>query len=132
MNSRSLAALPLILLGSALLSAPADEPEQKKKQPDKKQPDKKQPFGKGKGGFGGFGGMMGGAKIKLVKKFDKDGDGRLNKEERKAAREYLKKERAGGRGGFRPGGKGPGGVRPGGFLAKPLLEAPDADADDKG
>ena len=34
-------------------------------------------------------------------------------------------------GGFRPGGKGPGGFRPGGFLAKPLLEALDADEDDK-
>ena len=31
--------------------------------------------------------------IPLVKKFDRDGDGRLNAEERKAAREYLQKER---------------------------------------
>src|SRR5689334_14505845 len=49
------------------------------------------------GGFGGPGGPMG-EKQKLVKQFDKDGDGRLNKEERTAAREFLKKERAAGRG----------------------------------
>ena len=47
---------------------------------------------------------------KLVKQFDKDGDKRLNNEERKAAREHLTKERAnrgpGGPGGRR-GGFGP-------------------------
>src|SRR2546423_2734675 len=75
-----------------------------------------------------------GQQRKLVKQFDKDGDGRLNKEERLAARESLKKDRAaGGRGGFGPGGFGapggrggpgpggrggfgpPGGFGPGGF-----------------
>lgn len=35
---------------------------------------------------------------KLVKKFDQDEDKRLNREERQAAREFLQKERAGGRG----------------------------------
>jgi len=51
-------------------------------------------------------------KLKLVEKFDKDGDERLDAEERKAAREYLAKERAEGRLGRFPGGgpgRGPGG-----------------------
>ena len=56
----------------------------------------------------GPGGM--GQETKLVKEFDKDGDGRLNSEERKAARESLKKQtgnrRSGGPGGRR-GGFGP-------------------------
>jgi len=52
-------------------------------------------FGPGGPGPGGFGGMQ--EKIKLVKQFDKDGDGRLNTAERKAAREFLAKERAEGR-----------------------------------
>src|SRR5437667_9155082 len=68
------------------------------------------PFGpKGPGDFAK--GPVGQSR-KLVKQFDRDGDGRLNKEERQAAREFLKKERAGGRGprgGFGPpGGFGPG------------------------
>ena len=72
------------------------------------------PGGPGGGGPGGFGGPpgMGGQEKKLVKDFDKNGDGWLNAEERKAAREEAKK--GGGRGGFGgPGGRGPGG--PGGF-----------------
>jgi spore coat protein CotH len=47
---------------------------------------------------------------KLVKQFDKDGDNRLNLEERQAAREFLKKEResgSGGRGFGGPRGFGP-------------------------
>lgn len=55
----------------------------------------------------GPGGPMGQQERKIVKQFDKDGDGRLNAEERKAAREFLKKE--GPRGGFGPG---PGGRPP--------------------
>ncbi|MGE5608915.1 MAG: spore coat protein CotH, partial [Bacillota bacterium] len=59
-----------------------------------------------------------GQKRELVKQFDKDGNGRLNKEERQAARDFLKKEQAsrqaqfgsrfpGGFGGFgRRGGPG--------------------------
>jgi hypothetical protein len=55
----------------------------------------------------GFGGPMG-QQRKLVKQFDRDGDGRLNAEERKAAREFIKKERAArGPGGFGPGVFGP-------------------------
>src|SRR5881394_953971 len=51
------------------------------------------PFGPGRpggGGFGGPGGMQ--QETKLLKQFDKDGDGRLNAAERKAAREFLQKE----------------------------------------
>lgn len=74
-------------------------------------------FGPGGPGFGpGPGGM--GQNRKLVAQFDKDDDGRLNREERQAAREFLKKDRAagGGRGfGFGPfGGGGPPGVGFGG------------------
>jgi spore coat protein CotH len=52
---------------------------------------------------------MMGQQRKLVKQFDKDGDGRLNKEEREAARAFLKTQGGGGRRG------GPGGPRGGGF-----------------
>ncbi len=48
---------------------------------------------------------------KLLKQFDKDGDGRLNAAERKAAREFLQKENASGRGRRGFGGRG----GPGGF-----------------
>ena len=54
----------------------------------------------------GGGGMRG--ERKLIKQFDKDGDKILNAEERKAAREFLKKEEAEGRGqrrGWRGGGE---------------------------
>lgn len=59
------------------------------------------------GGPGGPGGPFGGQERKLVKQFDKNSDGWLNAEERKAARTAAKES---GRG---PGGRGPGG--PGGF-----------------
>ncbi len=139
MNKRLWLVSLVLLLGCAVLAAPADEPE-KKKAPEKKEPEKKgppfgpggfPPFGKGPGGPGGPGGAMGQVR-KLVKQFDNDGDGRLNKEERKAARAFLKKERAGGKGGFGPGGpKGKGGFGMGNFVAKLLLEALDADKDGK-
>ena len=50
-------------------------------------------------GPGGFGGLPGGVRedIKLVQQFDKDGNKRLDAAERKAAREFLAKERAEGR-----------------------------------
>lgn len=78
-------------------------------------PDGPRPGFRGPGGPGGFGPGPMQQQIKLVEKFDKDGDTRLNLEERKAAREYLAKERAEGRMGRGPGGRpgGPGG--PGGF-----------------
>lgn len=62
------------------------------------------PGGPGPGGPGGFGMMN--QETKLVEKFDQDKDGRLNADERKAAREHLKQERAN-----RPGPGGPGGFR---------------------
>lgn len=66
--------------------------------------------------FQGFGpGGPGGAERKLVAQFDKDNDGRLNKEERAAAREFLKKNPGpGGRGPFAGGGPGGGFGRRGG------------------
>ncbi|MBI3417188.1 MAG: CotH kinase family protein [Verrucomicrobia bacterium] len=62
------------------------------------------------GGPGGFGGVR--EKPQLVKQFDKDGDKRLNLEERKAAREWLAKERAEGRGMRGPGMRGRGPSQP--------------------
>ena len=60
----------------------------------------------GRGGPRGFGGVR--EERKLVAQFDRDGDRRLNAEERKAAREFLAQERAEGRsrawGPPRPGG----------------------------
>lgn len=63
-------------------------------------------------GFGP-GGPMGQEKA-LVKKFDKDGDKRLNRAERNAARASLKKEQAAGKG-QGPGGRRGFGPPPGGF-----------------
>lgn len=68
---------------------------------------------------------MMGQQTKLLKQFDKDGDGRLNNEERKAARAFLQKEKAEGRGprgfGGRGGRGGPGGnqepAKPGAKIA---------------
>lgn len=61
-------------------------------------------LGPGGPGPGGFGGVR--EKTKLVQQFDKDGDGHLNLAERKAAREFLNKERAEGRGPRRFGPRG--------------------------
>jgi spore coat protein CotH len=61
------------------------------------------PFVPGGGPPGGPGPQ---AKIKLLKKFDKDGDKFLDAEERKAALEYLKTERQGRPRRFGPGGFG--------------------------
>ncbi len=55
-------------------------------------------------GFGPGGPM--GQERKLVKQFDRDADGRLDKAERQAAREFLKKDRQAG------GGRGRGGFGP--------------------
>lgn len=84
---------------------------------------------------------MGGPEIKLVKRFDKDKNGWLNQEERREAREAVKKEAAtrpargpfnfGGPGGPRgPGGPGGPGEQRGGPTTRPLGErriAPDVD-----
>lgn len=65
------------------------------------------------GGFGGFGpGGPGGfmqREIKLIDRFDKDGDKHLNAAERKAAREFLNQQGAGRSGGRRGGPFGRGG-----------------------
>ncbi len=68
------------------------------------------PFGPGGFGPGGPGAMM--QETKLVKQFDKNGDKRLSKEERQAAREYLAQQR-GNRSSFGPGGGRGGFGRPG-------------------
>ncbi len=63
------------------------------------------------GGFGGgFGGPPGGQERKILKDYDKNKDGWLNAEERKVAREAIKRDGGPG-GGRRGGGFGP----PGGF-----------------
>jgi Ca2+-binding EF-hand superfamily protein len=130
MRTRTWTVLLAVGLGSLVLPPLLDGAQgPTAKQGDKKEPEKGPPFefkfkGKGLGGF--FKGPMGQVR-KLVKQFDKDGDGRLNKEERQAAREFLKKQGF-GKG---PGGFGMGGFGPGNFLAKPLLEAFDSDKDGK-
>ncbi len=105
----------------ALLNAKQQEQWAKLKGADFEFPE--QGFGFGPGGPGGFGPPGGGGpggpggpmqrERQLVKQFDKDNDGRLNQDERQAARDSMKSEggrRGGGFGG--PGGGGPGG--PGG------------------
>src|SRR5262245_50737565 len=126
MDRRTGAALPPALVGLLLLApflAAQERPPQRggPPGPDAVRPGEPPPFGpRGPGGPGGFMGQ----KRKLVQQFDKDGDVRLNKEERQAAREFLRKERSGGgRGGFGPGGRG--GFGPGNFLTGPLLQALD-------
>jgi Ca2+-binding EF-hand superfamily protein len=126
MSKRAWAVALPVLLGAALVAAPAGGQE-KGKGPAKGGPKGTPPGAGGPGGF--MGPPMFGQVRKLVKQFDKDGDGRLNREERQAARAFLKKERASGRGGFGPGGRG--GFGPGNFLAKPLLDALDSDKDGK-
>jgi len=67
----------------------------------------------GGGGFGppGFGGGRRGGpgfqREELIPKFDTDGDGKLNDEERKAAREYVQESMGDQRGFQRPGGEAP-------------------------
>ena len=62
--------------------------------------------GGGRGGFGGPGGMMGQQNRKVVQDFDKNGDGWLNAEERKVAREIALKN-SGGVDSAPAGGAGP-------------------------
>src|SRR5881396_3697579 len=57
-------------------------------------------------------GGRGGQEIKIVKQFDKNGDGWLNAEERKAARQYVTSQGFGGERGFGPRGGGRGGFGP--------------------
>jgi hypothetical protein len=83
-------------------------------------------------GRGGFGGPRGGVieDTRLVKQFDKDGNGWLNAVERKAAREFLSTQPRRGPFGRGPGGPGPGGpgrfIRGGGPGGPPPEFAPEA------
>lgn len=92
------------------------------------------PGGPGFGGFGGFGGPggpggPGGQEREILKQFDKDDNGFLDKAERVAAREFLKTQPQRGFGGPGGPGGGPGGFEPGNFMAPPVLEALDKDKD---
>jgi hypothetical protein len=106
------AALPLIVLGAAVLAITPGVRSNNEVQPPEGPPGGPPPFGPGGPPPFGPGGFMG-QKRKLVKQFDKNGDGRLNKDERQAAREFLHTQPAfGRRGGFGPpGGFGPFGGR---------------------
>ncbi|HEX3152923.1 MAG TPA: CotH kinase family protein [Gemmataceae bacterium] len=100
MRQRKLIALSAISCGIFMLALTSDGLGQPGPKDDFKDFGKKGFGPGGPGGFGGPGGMFGGTR-KILKDFDKDGDGRLNNEERQAARESLKKQGGGGRG---PGG----------------------------
>ncbi|HKB05555.1 MAG TPA: CotH kinase family protein, partial [Gemmataceae bacterium] len=104
MSKSRWAALAATLFGVLVLVAPREGTGQPG--PEKKDFDKFSPFGKGPIMIGGPGGPA----RKLVKDFDKDGDGRLSADERKAARESLAKDGR-GPGGFGKGGFGPSGMR---------------------
>jgi hypothetical protein len=74
-------------------------------------------FPGGPGGPGGAGGPFGPPEdLAVVEKFDKDGSGWLNADERKAAREYVASQGS-GRGGFGGRGFGRGGFGRGGMVA---------------
>src|SRR5437899_9476856 len=92
---RNLAAALALGCSLSILATPADAPPGLDDGPPGDggfPPDGGPGFG-GPPPFGGPGGMM--RETKLVKQFDKDGNGWLNAEERKAAREFLAKEGAG-------------------------------------
>lgn len=133
MDKRTWVALVPILLGAALATAMPQEPDNRKQPPPPEgqpQPGPRPPGGPGGPRFdirfpGGPGGFMG-QERKVVQQFDRDKDGRLNREERQAAREFLKKERPAGGG---PGGRG--GLRLGFSPTSPLLEVLDSNRDGK-
>src|SRR6188508_1994474 len=116
------AAVAGMSLGGAVLlaqDAPPPRPEPGQGPPPQQQPAQPRDAaraGPGGFGFGGQGGPVGGPgpqqERKIVKQFDKDNNGWLDKEERAAARAFVQKERANapqGRRGFGGGGFGPGG-----------------------
>ena len=124
MNHSLLPRASLLLACCCVLAGPSlaqENPPGRERDPNSGGPPQFGPGGGGRGP-GGFGGMTQ-PETKLVKQFDKDGDGRLNAAERKPAREFLQKEREEGRGrrGFGPRG-GPGG----GGRRGPSHEAPKA------
>jgi hypothetical protein len=92
--ARQTSALVYCLVLAALAQTPDNPPRR----------DGQRPPGGGGSGPGGMGGVP--EEVKLVKQFDQDGDQRLNAAERKAAREFLAKEKAEGRGPRRPGFRG--------------------------
>jgi len=98
--------LAIVFLATGVAPLTAQETEKRPDRP-KREDGPKGDEGKARPQFGG--GRRGGPNrtpLQLVEKFDKDGDERLNNEERRAAREFVKKERAegGGRGFGPPGG----------------------------
>jgi hypothetical protein len=96
----------ILAIGGAL-SLPAQAPVQRP--PDGRPDVDEPPPGRPSGGPGGPGGPNR-PEVKLVEKFDRDENKRLDTDERKAAREFVQKERAEGRLGRGPGGRrGPGG-----------------------
>lgn len=97
-NYRSLQAVALATVLAACSSL-AQIPE-----PPPGGPDGPPPSGRSGRGGPGPGGVQ--EDTKLVKQFDKDGNKRLNAVERRAAREFLEKEKAEGRGPRRPGPRG--------------------------
>jgi hypothetical protein len=104
MTSRSIAAITIAsaLAVGALSAMPLASPQQGGPPPAGGPPP------------GQRGGGPGGQEVKLVKQFDADGNGRLNRAERDKAREFLDAERAGRRGRGPGGGRGGrGGVLPG-------------------
>ena len=82
-------------------------------------------FGFGGRGFGGPGGMGGGQVRKLLKEYDKDKNGYLDKEERAAARKAAPAGGGGGRGFGPPGGFG----RRGGDPPKPGIKLAPSDVE---
>ncbi|HKA06118.1 MAG TPA: CotH kinase family protein, partial [Gemmataceae bacterium] len=116
MSKRRLAGLVVIFFGILVLAFPQEGSGQPG---DKFEPKDFFRAGFGKGPFG--------EGRKLVKEFDKDGDGRLNADERKLARESLAKEREGrGPGGFPKMGFG----RPGRGKLEPPKPGPKVDPAD--
>src|SRR5262245_11904087 len=114
MDKRLGTALVAILFEVVLLAAMRSESSTNAQPPPppegQAQPGGPPPFGPGGPppfGPAGPGGFMGPKRL-LVNQFDKDGNGWLNKEERQAAREFLKQNRlaGGGRGDFGPRGRG--------------------------
>jgi hypothetical protein len=130
-NQRSWLAL-LLGVGLGSLSLSAQVPEPPGRAGELPPPDRDRPFPPREDGFGpppgdrgprGGGPGPGGVQedTKLVKQFDKDGDKRLNAVERRAAREFLEKEKAEGRGPRRPGPRGPFGESSGTVAAGPKI-----------
>ncbi len=117
--SHCLTALAIVFFLTAVLPLAAQDGPPRPAQETDRRPDrpegpggdekrKREPSGPGRGGGPTRSAMQ------VVEKFDKDGDKKLNKEERQAAREHVKKERADGGGrGFGPGGlRGSGNAEP--------------------